>query len=109
MPVPEASMHKHDRAVLREYQVWLSRQVFGVQLVTEPFRVEGMADHKLGLCMTAFDSSHVAASRLRIVDIRHDYAAFRWLRSLMSACMCGSIIRATSQKTGTATELPNCL
>ncbi len=85
MPVPKASMDEHHCPVLRENYVRLSRKILCVKPVPQACCMKGAADQQFRLCVAAFDGSHIPASCLLIVDVRHDQAALRWLRALTKA------------------------
>lgn len=68
--MPEAAVYKNNRPVLRENKVRLSRKITNMQPVPQSCGMHGFSDLQLRLCVTAFDGSHISASRLGIVNVR---------------------------------------
>ena len=48
MPMPEAAMHQDDSLILRKYNVWVAREVFRVESISEAKLVEGFSDLQFG-------------------------------------------------------------
>lgn len=69
MPVPEASVHKQNRAELRKHQIRLSGQLRIVQSIPETSPMQKLADQQLRLGVGALDRRHVAAATFGIVDV----------------------------------------
>jgi len=62
MSVPEASVHKNNSAVLRKYDVRLSRQIISVQAKPEAKLVEKGAHFLFRCCIGGAHAAHYLAS-----------------------------------------------
>ena len=71
MPVPEASVYKNDRPVLREQHVGLSGQPAVMQPVPEPSGMQGPTDEQFGSCVFPTDTRHHATAGFRRDNVRH--------------------------------------
>ncbi len=113
MAVPEAAVYEHYRAVSRQHDVRVARQLSLVEPIAEAERMQPSADSKLRLRILATDAGHHPAARGLVHDIHAAQAASndfcRASSGSISSMMRGFITRATSRMTGMTTLLPNCL
>lgn len=76
MTMPEAAIHHDDRPVARKDEIRFPWQVLHMQTVAQPKRVQRLADQQLRLRMAAFDSSHIPAAGMCVVNVRHTSGSF---------------------------------
>jgi hypothetical protein len=62
--VPEASIYKDAGSVLPHHNIWLPRQPWMIQPITETMPPQPFTHHHLRLCVFAMDSSHVGGTLL---------------------------------------------
>lgn len=114
MPMPEASMHEHHGAILRQHDVGPARQLCTTQPIPQPPGMEALADKDLQLGVRTADPRHLRGSLLRGEAVYQGQALAFFFAGLVGSeaaswVRWGAMIRATSPITGTTTELPNCL
>lgn len=109
--MPEAAINEDDSAMPGKHQIGLAWQASVMKFVSEPEAMEGLANLQFRLGVMTFDRGHVTAARSGVMNVSQFQTASLYCCcwALSRAWMWGCIIRATSQKTGTATEFPNCL
>lgn len=74
--MPETAVHKDNGFVARKDQVRFPGQVFRMQTVTQPGRMQRLADQQFRLCVASFDSRHVATSGRCVMNIGHASSGF---------------------------------
>ena len=71
MPMPEAAMHQDDSLILRKYNVWVAREVFRVESISEAKLVEGFSDLQFGGSVFAPNTRHDPGAGLSIDSVHH--------------------------------------
>ncbi len=74
--MPETAMNEDEGFVHREYEIWLSHQLWVVDTVTEPICVKSAPQKQLGLRVLAPNTSHHARASLFVYNISHLRSSF---------------------------------
>jgi hypothetical protein len=74
MPMPEASMHKYDSTVLRQHNVWLTRQILWGNAISQTMSMQILAYNQLRLRVTSPYTGHHPASGCAVHDVCHQAA-----------------------------------
>lgn len=71
MAMPKAAMNEYNRTMLRQDNIWFTREVLTMELKAIPQRVKDAPNGKLRFSVLPANRSHVAASLLGSVDVNH--------------------------------------
>jgi hypothetical protein len=69
MPVPKAAMHKYDRAIVGQNDVWTAGKIALVQGVSQAAGMEIPPDSEFGLSVSTLDSRHHPRAGLWVNDV----------------------------------------
>ncbi len=111
MSVPETAVNQDGGLIAGKNQIGFSRQVPDIQPVAEAAGEQGFSDQQFRAGVLISDCPHILGTNLPRMDIRHGQAALLTLPCPIRFAfrIRDFIRRATAAKTGTTTELPNCL
>jgi len=74
--MPETAIYENDGPVPRENQIGLARQVFRMQPVAQPSRMQRAPNQQFRLRMATSDGSHIPAARSLVVNVRQGSGGF---------------------------------
>lgn len=111
MSMPKTPLDKDNSIEFRQNDVRFSGKVFSMKPEPEASLEKGFPQKQFRFRVPAFYRSHISAACGFIVNVGHSQAALDFSLSefALASRMRDFISSATARKTGTATELPNCL
>lgn len=74
MSMPKAAMDEHDSTILRQNDIWFSRQVFRGDAISQAMRMQIFSDNQFGLRVTPPNAGHHPATSCAIDDVCHQAA-----------------------------------